>query len=47
MQQFLHFRLGSHNLPIVAGRFAGGEHVTRTDRVRTTVGVLLLPMSYT
>ena len=24
MQRFLQFRLGSHNLPIVAGRFSGG-----------------------
>ena len=46
MQRFLQFRLGSHNLPIVAGQVAGGQHVARIDRVCThSVGVLL-PMSY-
>ena len=29
----LQFRLGSHKLPIIAARFAGGQHVARTDRV--------------
>ena len=38
MQRFLQFRLGSHSLPIVAGRFAGGQHVARTDRVCTHCG---------
>ena len=33
MQRFLQFRLGSHNLPIVAGRFSGDQHVARADRV--------------
>ncbi len=31
MQRFLHFRLASHSLPIVTGRF--GQHVNRRDRV--------------
>ena len=35
MQRFLQFRLGSHNLPTVAGRFSGDQHVARTDRVCT------------
>ena len=38
MQHFLQFRLGSHHLPIVASRFAGGQHVARTDRVCTHCG---------
>ena len=32
MQRFLQFRLSSHSLPIVTGRFAG-QHVARADRV--------------
>ena len=35
MQQFLQFRLGSHQLPIVLVRFAGGQHVARANRVCT------------
>ena len=35
MQRFLQFRLGSHNLPIVAGRFSWDQHVARADRVCT------------
>ena len=35
MQRFLQFRLGSHRLLIVVGRFAGGQHVARADRVCT------------
>ncbi len=35
MQRFLQFRLGSHQLPIVLRRFAGGQHVARADRVCT------------
>ena len=38
MQRFLQFRLGSHNLPVVAGRFSGDQHVARTDRVCTHCG---------
>ena len=33
MQQFLQYRLGSHQLPIVLSRFAGGQHVARANRV--------------
>jgi len=29
MQRFLQFTLGSHQLPVVLGRFAGGQHVAR------------------
>ena len=32
MQRFLWFRLGSHNLPVVAGRFCG---IARADRMCT------------
>ena len=35
IQRFLQFRLGSHRLPIVVGRFAGGQHVARADKVCT------------
>ena len=35
MQRFLQFRLGSHQLPIVLGRFAG---VVRASRVCTHCG---------
>ena len=35
---FYSFRLASHNLPIVAGRFSGDQHVARTDRVCTHCG---------
>ncbi len=38
MQRFLQFRLGSHQLPIVLGRFAGGQHVARANRVCTHCG---------
>ena len=38
MQRFLQFRLGSHKLPIVVGRFAGGQHVERADRLCTHCG---------
>ena len=38
MERFLQFRLGSHNLPIVAGRFSGDQHVARADRVCTHCG---------
>jgi len=38
MQRFLQFRLGSHQLPIVLGRFAGGQHVARVNRVCTHCG---------
>ena len=38
MQQFLQLRLASHNLPIVAGRFSGDQHVAKTDRVCTHCG---------
>ena len=33
MQRFLQFRLGSRQLPIVLGRFAGGQHAARASRV--------------
>ena len=33
MQRFLQFRLGSHQLPIVTGRFSGGHHVPRADMI--------------
>ncbi len=29
MQLFLKFRLGSHQMPVVLGCFAGGQHVAR------------------
>ena len=38
MQRFLQFRLASHKLPIVVGRFAGGQHVARANRVCTHCG---------
>ncbi len=38
MQRFLQFRLGSHLLPIVLGRFAGGQRVARASRVCTHCG---------
>ena len=38
MQRFLQFRLASQNLPIIAGRFFGDQHVARTDRVCTHCG---------
>ncbi len=34
----LQFRLGSHQLPVVLGRFAGGRHVARVNRVCTHCG---------
>ena len=38
MQHFLQFRLASQNLPIVAGRFSGDQHVARSVRVCTHCG---------
>ena len=38
MQRFLQFWLGSHQLPIVLGRFAGGQHVARASRACTHCG---------
>ncbi len=38
MQRFLQFRLASHKLPIVMGRFALGQHVARANRVCTHCG---------
>jgi len=38
MQRFLQFRLGSHPLPIILGRFAGGQHVARANKVCTHCG---------
>ena len=38
MQQFLQSRLSSHQLPIVLGRFAGGQHVARASRICTHCG---------
>lgn len=40
MQRFLQFRLASHNLPIVTGRFSGGQHVDRASRVCVHCGGL-------
>jgi len=37
-QRFVQFRLGSHQLPIVLGRFAGGQRVARASRVCTHCG---------
>ena len=38
MQRFLQFRLASHALPIVTGRFAGGQHIDRASRVCSHCG---------
>lgn len=38
MQRFLQFRLGSRSLPIATGRFAGGHHLLRSDRVCSHCG---------
>ena len=38
MQRFLQFRLSSHSLPIAVGRFAGGHHVARADRICSHCG---------
>ena len=38
MQRFLQFRLGSHQLPIVTGRFSGGQHIPRADRICSHCG---------
>ena len=38
MQRFLQFRLSSHSLPIAMGRFAGGQHVARADRLCSHCG---------
>ena len=38
MQRFLQFRLGSHQLQIVLGCFAGGQNVARAYRVCTHCG---------
>ncbi len=35
MQQFLRFQLGSCQVPIVLGHFAGGQHAARAGRVCT------------
>ena len=40
MQQFLQFRLGSHQLPIVLSGFAGGQHVATANRICTHCGDL-------
>ena len=32
MQRFLQFRLASHALPSVVGRYAGSQHLDRADR---------------
>ena len=48
MQRFLQFRLGSHNLPIVAGPFSGDRHVARDDLACTHCGgVIVGVMDYT
>ena len=44
MQRCLHFTLGSHNLPVVAGRVAASRGLT--EYARTVVALLLL-MHYT
>ncbi len=38
MRRFLQFRLGFRQLPVVLGRFAGGQHVARANRVCTHCG---------
>ena len=38
MQRFLQFRLGLHQLPIVLGRFAAGQHIARASSVCTHFG---------
>ena len=38
MQQVPQFRLALHALPVVNGRFAGGQHVDRADRICTHCG---------
>jgi len=38
MQRFLQLRLGSHQLPIVVGHFAGTQHVARASRICTHCG---------
>ena len=40
MQRFLQFRLASHKSRIVVGRFAGGQHVARANRVCTHCGAV-------
>ena len=40
MQRFLQFRLAAHGLPIVTGRFPGGQHVDRARRVCVHCGGL-------
>ena len=47
MQQFLQFRLGSHWLPIVLGRFAGGQCVAGLVGSARIVVVWLLQMNCT
>jgi len=32
-QRFLQYRLGSHQLPVVLGRFAEGQRVARANRI--------------
>ena len=40
MQRFLKFRLASHGLSIVTGRFSGGQHVDRANRICVHCGGL-------
>ena len=47
LQRFLQLRLGSHQLPIVLGRFAGGQHVARAIGSAHIVVVWLLQMKCT
>ncbi len=42
VQRFLQFRLASHKLPIVVGRFVGGQHVARANRVCTHCGGMVV-----
>lgn len=47
LQRFLQFKFGSHNLPVVNGRFAGARQVAKTNnckacmRCHSLVGLLL------
>ena len=44
---FYQFRLGAHNLPVVAGRFSGTDMLQGLTGYAHTVVALLLPMNCT
>ena len=46
MQWFLQFRLGSHNLPVITGRFQGTNMLQGLTVYAYTVVALLLLMNY-